>query len=99
MKGLSGELYMLILVYIFTLMFAFYNIYAYLWKQQRYRTWLVTFFYILAIIVLTTRLAQYMFSIYLNTLLIDKEHLLEKSEEEAFSSDFTHIVKTYRKIG
>ena len=40
-----------------------------------------------------------MFSIYLNTLLIDKEHLLEKSEEEALGSDFTHIVKTYRKIG
>ena len=49
--------------------------------------------------MLTTRLAQYFYSIYLNTLLIDKKNLLDKNPEECYKSDFTHIVKTYRKIG
>lgn len=67
------------MVWVFTLVFTFYNIYAYLWKQQRYRTWLVTFFYLLAVIVLTTRLAQYIYSIVLNKMLIDKQKLLHQS--------------------
>ena len=54
-NGLTIEVYVLIVIYMFTITFTMYNIYAYLWKQRRYQTWLVTFFYILAMIVLTTR--------------------------------------------
>ena len=48
---------------------------------------------------MTTRLAQYIYSIVLNKMLIDKQKLLHQSVIEAIASDYTHIVKTYRKIG
>ena len=48
---------------------------------------------------MTTRLAQYLFSIYLNKLLIDKEKLYANDQAAAIAADYTNIVKTYRKIG
>ena len=65
-RGLTIEVYILIAIYVLTLAFTFYNIYAYLWKQRRYRTMLITFFYIFALIVLTTRIFQYCFTLSLN---------------------------------
>ena len=66
---LDIELYCLICVYVMTLWFALANLYRFLIKQKWYTTWLVTFFYILSIMVLTTRIAQYCESIQFNAYL------------------------------
>ena len=49
--------------------------------------------------MLTTRISQYIYSIYLNSLLIKKEDLYNESHAAAYAADYTNIVKTYRKIG
>ena len=98
-KGLTLEVYIVIMIYVFTITFTVYNIVEYLWKQQRYRTWLVTIFYILAIIVLTTRLAQYVFTLFLNHAIVGKIELYNTNATAAMDANYTNIVHTYRKIG
>ena len=98
-KELTLGVYIYIMIYVFTITFTIYNIVEYLWKQQRYRTWLVTFFYILAIIVLTTRLAQYFFTLVLNHDLVEKIDLYNTNSTAALDANYTSIVHTYRKIG
>ena len=88
----------MIVIFILTILFTAYNIYYYLWKQSRYKTWLVSFFYILATIVLSARLTQYFFSVYLNNIIYDKMELAKTDPEEFRNSNFTSLVHNYRKI-
>ena len=97
-RGLTIEAYILIAIYVLTLLFTFYNIYAYLWKQRRYRTMLITFFYVFALIVLTTRITQYCFTITLNNQLEVILNLFNSDPAAAFAKDYTSVVKLYRKI-
>ena len=97
-RGLSIELYILIPIYALTLLFTLYNIYAYLWKQRRYRTMLITFFYIFAMIVLTTRITQYCFTLTLNSQAEDIINEFNTNPAAAFVMDYTSVVKTYRKV-
>ena len=48
-------------IYSVTLIFAMHNIIQYLIKQKRYKTWLVTLFYILSLTVLISRMCQFVF--------------------------------------
>ena len=97
-RGLSIELFILIAIYALTLLFTLYNIYAYLWKQRRYRTMLITFFYIFAMIVLTTRITQYCFTLTLNNQAEDIINEFNTNPAAALVMDYTSVVKTYRKV-
>ena len=66
LNALNIELSILISIYILTIFFALYNIIMYLWKQKRYSTWLMTFFYLFSLMVLITRISQYCYSIKFN---------------------------------
>ena len=70
--GLQVEICVLIFIYLVTIAFTMYNIVVYLWKQHRYRIWLVTFFYVLAMVVLSARITSYVYSFLLNHMLKEK---------------------------
>ena len=56
-------------IFIATLCFTVHNIIVFLIRQKRYRNWLVTVFYIFSILVLVTRILQYIFAFNLNHLI------------------------------
>ena len=58
---LSIEIYCLVAIYLMTLIFTVYNISAYLIRQRRYKNWLITIFYIFCVIVLISRMIEYVY--------------------------------------
>ena len=72
LTALNTELCILLMIYTLTLFFAIYNIMMYLVKQKRYSTWLVTLFYVLSVIILVTRFAQYCVEIKFNNFMRGK---------------------------
>ena len=49
----------MIFIYSITLCFNFHNVYLYLILQKRYKTWLITIFYVLSETVLISRITYY----------------------------------------
>ena len=56
---LYTEQWICILFYSVTLCFAFHNMYFYLYKDKRWSTFLLTVFYVFAVLTLCTRLGMY----------------------------------------
>ena len=79
------------LVYFATMLFTIHNTYKYLVKQKRYKTFTVGFFYLLSLVVLVTRMSEYIFfcimSLQLDNWkdLENKEHqLIKRFTDELF---------------
>ena len=49
----------MLIIYMGTAVFAVHNIYKYCYKQARWKTFAVGFFYLFALVVLVTRMAEY----------------------------------------
>ena len=72
LTGLTVEVSIMIAIYTLTLIFTIHNIVQYIWRQRRYKNWLISLFYILSVIVLVSRI--FYFSYVLNFYaLIDAE--------------------------
>ena len=62
----------MIAIYCMTLIFALYNSYFFVWRQKRYKNWIISAFYIFSVLVLIFRICYFMESVVFFTLV--KKH-------------------------
>ena len=61
LQALTIELYFVQAVFLLTICYTLYNIVAYLTLQKRFKNWLITLFYILSMMVLVSRVTEFIF--------------------------------------
>ena len=61
LKALTIEIYFVQAVFLLTICYTGYNIVAYVTLQKRFKNWLITLFYILSMMVLVSRVTEFIF--------------------------------------
>ena len=77
--------------------FTVHNIVKYVVMQKRYKSWLVVIFYVLSVIVLISRILQFMITTYFYSYL-DKI-FNQFTTRELITTDYNDMVDIFRKIG
>ena len=84
-------------IYVLTLVIAIHNIYCYLYKQERYKNWLISIFYIFSSLVLAFRICYYcaVLKIYAELEQFENSFDIRHPFKESYGS----ILHTTRLIG
>ena len=100
MRGLTAEAVFMILFMTATLLFAVYNVIAFLVKQRRYKKWLVSAFYFFSLAVLFFRICYYATILSFYQFLDDNRALFTKSFKLWKGSDeYNELIYYLQLIG
>ena len=95
-QRLKIEVYILIVIYMVTILFVIHNIVRYLWLQYKFKVFQISIFYILALCVLIFRIWQYVGTLILYT---DLQDFLCLGYFKILAKDYKPEVDMVRHIG
>ena len=95
-QRLKIEVYILIVIYMVTILFVIHNIVRYLWLQYKFKVFQISIFYILALCVLIFRIWQYIGTLILYT---DLQDFLCLGYFKILAKDYKPEIDMVRHIG